>query len=266
VSYWVKFFLIGQTLAVSLFFVGYSGVTKGWGQDWALNSHAIMRKGCDAGLVDLERCSWGNPEAKDKLFIVGDSMSWAIGDAFISSAIGQNLQATSLTKNGCSITKLNQKDLSECGEWREKVINILLKEKPKLVVIANSIGYPEGDLQGMGKLVNVLRESSIRVIFVIPPPGGDVYSGLRALAFRPGESSRQSDVPTKIELSKYGLLEIQVNSELVIYDPAKDLCGSKCIIAKDGKDYYNYGGHLSLYGNKVLQKSIDQIVEKILQK
>jgi GTP-binding protein LepA len=35
--------------------------------------------------------------------------------------------------------------------------------------------------------------------------------------------------------------------------------------AKDGKDYYNYGGHLSVYGNKVLQGSINQKVKKILQ-
>ena len=203
ISYWIKFFLIGQTLAVSLFFAGYSGVAKGWGQDWALNSHTIMRKGCDAGLIDFEKCSWGNPEASDKVFIVGDSMSWAIGDAFISSAMQQNLQALSLTRNSCSITKSTNEDLSECGEWRESVIGILQSERPKLVVIANSIGYPEQDLQGMGKLVTLLRDSSIRVIFVTPPPGGDVYSGLRALAFRPGESSRESVIPAKIELSKY---------------------------------------------------------------
>lgn len=265
-SYWIKFFLIGQTLAVSLFFVGYSGVTKGWGQDWALNSHTIMRKGCDAGLIDFEKCSWGNPEASDKVFIVGDSMSWAIGDAFISSAMQQNLQALSLTRNGCSITKSTNEDLSECGEWRESVIGILQSERPKLVVIANSIGYPEQDLQGMGKLVTLLRDSSIRVIFVTPPPGGDVYSGLRALAFRPGESSRESVIPSKIELSKYGLVENRIDPGLIIYDPAEDLCDSKCIIANDGKDYYNYGGHLSLYGNRVLQESINQKVERILQK
>ena len=266
ISYWIKFFLIGQTVAISLFFLGYCGVAKGWGQDWALNSHTIMRKGCDAGLVDFKRCSWGNPEAKDKVFIVGDSMSWAIGDAFISSTIRKNLQAISLTRNGCSITKSLQEKGSECGEWREKVIGILQSEKPKLVVIANSIGYPEEDLLGMGRLVNLLRDSSIRVIFVTPPPGGDVYSGLRALAFRPGENLRESVIPAKIELSKYGLFENRNDSGLIIYDPTEDLCDSKCIIAKDGKDFYNYGGHLSLYGNKVLQNSINQIIERILQK
>ena len=265
-SYWIKFFLIGQTLAISLFFVGYSGVSKGWGQDWALNSHSIMRKGCDAGLIDFNKCSWGNPEARDKIFIVGDSMSWAIGDAFISSAIKQNLQAFSLTRNGCSITISTLEKSSECGTWREKVIDILQSERPKLVVIANSIGYPEQDLQGMGKLVTLLRKSAIKVIFVTPPPGGDSYSGSRALAFRPGESSRQSILPTNLTLSKYGLSENPVDAGLIIYDPAEDLCDSTCIIAKDGKDYYNYGGHLSLYGNRVLQDSINQKVEIILEK
>jgi len=266
VGYWIKFFVIGQSLAISLFFVGYIGVSKGWGQDWALNSHSIMRKGCDAGLIDFNKCSWGNPEAKDKIIIVGDSMSWAIGDAFISSTIKQNLQAFSLTRNGCSITISILEKSSECGNWREKVIDILQSEKPKLVVIANSNGYPEEDLLGMGKLVNLLRKSAIKVIFVTPPPGGDYYSGMRALAFRPGESSREKTAPTKVELSKYGLSENQVDSGLIIYDPSEDLCDSTCIIAKDGKDYYNYGGHLSLYGNRVLQDSINQKVEIILEK
>lgn len=265
INYWFKFFLLGQTLAVSLFFIGFSGVTKGWGQDWALNSHAIMKKGCDAGLIDFEKCSWGNPEAKDKVFIVGDSMSWGIGDAFISSALALNMQAISLTRNGCAITKSDTEKSGECGVWRERVIGILLQEKPSLIVIANSIGYPEEDLLGMGKLINLLRDSSIRVIFVTPPPGGDVYSSLRALAFKPGASFRVKAIPAKIELSKYGLSEDRIEPGLIIYDPAEDLCDSKCIIAKDGKDYYNYGGHLSLYGNRVLQDSINHKVESILQ-
>ncbi len=266
VSFWIKFFLIGQTLTVSLFVIGCIGTSNGWGKDWAVKSHAIMQKGCDSGLIDLEKCSWGNSNAEEKMFIVGDSMSWAIGDAFITSALASEMQAISLTRNGCSITKSDIDKSGECGVWRESVIGVLLREKPSLIVIANSIGYPEEDLQGMGNLVSLLRESSIRVIFVTPPPGGDVYSGLRALAFRPGESSRESAIPAKIELSKYGLSENPFDSGLIIYDPAEDLCNSKCIIAKDGKDYYNYGGHLSLYGNRVLQDSINQKVKRILQK
>ena len=266
VSYWVKFFLVGQALAISSFFIGYNGVAKGWGQDWALNSHAIMSVGCDAGLIDFEKCSWGDPNSSEEIFIAGDSMSWAIGDAFISFAIKQGMQAKSLTRNGCSITISDFDKQSACGQWREDAIGILLKEKPKLVVIANSIGYPEEDLVGMGKLVSLLRDSSIRVIFVTPPPGGDEYSGLRALAFRPGESSRESAIPAKIQLSKYGLSKSQIDSGLIVYDPAEDLCNSKCTIAKDGKDYYNYGGHLSLYGNTILQRAINQKVEEILQR
>ena len=265
VRYWVKFLLLGQVLAVSLFFLGYSGVTKGWGQDWALNSHKIMSKGCDAGLIDFEKCSWGNPDSKDKMFIVGDSMSWAIGDAFISTAIKEEMRAISLTKNGCSITVSDLDKQSVCGQWRIRVINTLLKEEPKLIVIANSIGYPQEDLQGMGKLLSLFSKAAIKTIFVTPPPGGDNYSGLRALAFRPGPKSRESELSARIDLSTYGLSEKEILPGMLIYDPADDLCASKCTIAKNGKDYYNYGGHLSLHGNKVLQGSIDLKVEKILQ-
>jgi len=265
IKYWVKFFLLGQVLTVSLFFMAYSGVSKGWGQDWALNSHKIMSKSCDAGLIDFENCSWGDSDSNDKMFIVGDSMSWAIGDAFISAAIKKKMRAISLTRNGCSITASNFDKQSVCGEWRIQVINTLLKEKPKLIVIANSIGYSQEDLQGMGKLLNLFSKAAIKTIFVTPPPGGDNYSGLRALAFRPGPKSRDSALTARIDTSIYGISGKQILPGVLIYDPADDLCVSKCTIAKNGKDYYNYGGHLSLYGNKVLQGSIDLKVEKILQ-
>jgi len=224
-----------------------------------------MSKSCDAGLIDFENCSWGDSDSNDKMFIVGDSMSWAIGDAFISAAIKKKMRAISLTRNGCSITASNFDKQSVCGEWRIQVINTLLKEKPKLIVIANSIGYPQEDLQGMGKLLNLFSKAAIKTIFVTPPPGGDNYSGLRALAFRPGPKSRDSALTARIDTSIYGISGKQILPGVLIYDPADDLCVSKCTIAKNGKDYYNYGGHLSLYGNKVLQGSIDLKVEKILQ-
>lgn len=264
VSYWLKFFLIGQALAISLFFVGYQGVSKGWGQDWALNSHTIMQKGCDTGLIDLEKCSWGNPSSKEKMFITGDSMSWAIGDAFINAASERNMRINSLTRNGCSITLSKLDEFSDCGTWRKKAIDTLLIEKPRIVVIANSAGYPENDLKGMGELVRLLSESSIEVIFVLPPPGGDAYSGLRALAYRPGATSRYSDIPVEIDLSKYGLTGAEKNMNFFIYNPSDKLCGDMCTIAKDGKDYYNYGQHLSIYGNKVLQTSINESLENVL--
>jgi len=265
VRYWLKFFFIGQALAISLFFLGYQGVSRGWGQDWALNSHKVINKGCNTGLIDFEKCSWGNPTSKNKMFIVGDSMSWAIGNMFIAAAMKEGMQAISLTRDGCSITLSDSDKESTCGQWRIQVLDTLLKEKPKLIVIANSFGYSQEDLQGMGDLLSLLSKASIKTIFVTPPPGGDTYSGLRALAFRPGPKSRERALPERIDLSIIGLSDDQIVPGVLIYDPADDLCNSKCTIAKEGKDYYNYGGHLSVYGNNVLQGSVDQKVEKILQ-
>jgi peptidoglycan/LPS O-acetylase OafA/YrhL len=266
VRYWIKFFLIGQTLAVSLFLIGYNGTSKGWGKDWALNSHAIMQKGCDSGLINLKKCAWGDAEATESMFIVGDSMSWAIGDAFISSAISRDMKVFSLTRNGCSITESDLDKTSECGVWRDKAISTLLQQKPDLVVIANAIGYPEKDVKGMGTLVSTLRDLSIKVIFVTPPPGGDEFSELRALLFQPGAASRASVIPNKVGLSFYGLSNLSNDPGLLVYHPADYLCSSTCPIAKDGKDFYNYGAHLSLYANNFLQNSVNEKVEKILGK
>jgi hypothetical protein len=83
-----------------------------------------MRKGCDGGLIDFERCSWGDPSQKDKMFVVGDSMSWAIGDAFINSGIQIGMRVNSLTRNGCSATVSNFDQQSPCGQWRKNVTSI----------------------------------------------------------------------------------------------------------------------------------------------
>jgi peptidoglycan/LPS O-acetylase OafA/YrhL len=263
--YWVLALTIGQMIAVSFFFLLSSGASRGWNQDWALNSHYVMNRGCDGGEIDFEKCYWGGPKSTKSIYLVGDSMSWAIANSVIdiSSEVGFGVQ--SLTRNACSITVLKNYTDDPCDEWRKRAVNILSEKKPELVVIANSVGYPEPDLLGVGSLISRLNREGIRVLLILPPPGGDEFSDRRALFFRPGPASRTKEKPLSFNLAKYGLENHQNSNLFQVYDPADNLCTIKeCIIARDGKDYYTFGGHLSVYANAMLKPVIKREIYGLL--
>jgi peptidoglycan/LPS O-acetylase OafA/YrhL len=204
-KFWVLTLSVGQLISVVIFFIMFTGVTRGWNQDWALNTHQVMNRGCDAGLIDFEKCHWGNKGASSSIYVVGDSMSWAIADSVISSSLSEGLGVYAIVRNGCSITESTNTGGDACTIWRKKVTEILLEKSPELVVMANSTSYPEQDLLGMGSLITRLNATGIKVFFVLPPPGGDEYSGRRALAFRPGNLDRDKRKPEDFSLAKYGL-------------------------------------------------------------
>jgi len=254
--FWVSTFALGQLISAFIFFVMYTGVSKGWNQDWALNTHKVMSRGCDAGEIDFKKCYWGDSKTISSIYVVGDSMSWAIADSVIAVSSREGLGVQTLIRNACSITKLTNYTDEPCSAWRKRVIEILSDKSPDLVIIANSIGYPEQDLLGMGDLIAKLNKEGTKVLFILPPPGGDEFSGRRALAFNPGNANRNKERPEAISLAKYGL-ENYENPYFQVYDPANDLCSkSVCVIAKNGKDFYTYGGHLSVYGNRYLEPAI----------
>lgn len=265
-KFWVLALSVGQLISLAIFFLMFTGVSRGWNQDWALNTHQVMNRGCDAGLIDFEKCNWGNKGASSSIYVVGDSMSWAIADSVISSSLSEGLGVQAIVRNGCSITESTNTEGDPCTIWRKKVTEILLDKKPELVVIANSIGYPEQDLLGMGSLVTRLNTAGIKVLFALTPPGGDEYSGRRALAFRPGNLDRSKQKPEDISLAKYGLENYKNPKLFQVYDPAVDLCNeSICIIAKNGKDFYTYGGHFSVYANRVLEPKIKTKIFELLR-
>ena len=265
-NFWVLAFALGQLVTFFIIFLMHSGVTRGWNQDWALNTHQVMQRGCDSGLYDFDKCSWGDPKIDSPLYIVGDSTSWAITDSFIDIALEENFRLQAFVYNGCSISDTPAIAGDPCGIWRKKVIDTLVQEKAKLVVISNGAGYPEQEMLGIGALIKKLNSNGIKVLFILPPPGGDEFSGRRALAFRPGEENRSKARVDAIPLSKYSLEDYVSPGLFQIYDPADYLCTQKtCVIARNSKDYYNYGVHLSVYANKVLEPEIKKAMLKLLK-
>ncbi len=259
-KFWVMTLVFGQLISVSLFSVMYLGVKKGWNQDWALNSHQVMMRGCDYGVIDFEKCYWGDVKATKTIYIVGDSLSWAFADSVIDVSLKEKLGVQTFVMNGCSITEQISYTDDPCSVWRKRVVKILSDNDPDLVVIANSNDYPKQDLLGMGDLITKLNKEGTKILFVLPPGGGDSYSGRRALAFRPGNENRSTQILPAINMADYGLSKYENKNFFAIYNPRKVLCTTNCISAKNGKDFYNYKGHLSVYANRILEPSIREVI------
>jgi peptidoglycan/LPS O-acetylase OafA/YrhL len=263
--FWVLTLAIGQLISASIFFVMYLGVSKGWNQDWALNTHKVMNRGCDGGDIDFKKCYWGDATSNRSIYVVGDSMSWAIADSVIEVSSKEGLGVQTLVRNGCSITELTNYAADPCSSWRKRVVEILSDKNPDLVIIASSSGYPEQDLLGMGDLISNLNRKGKKVLLILPPPGGDEFSGRRALAFSPGSANRSKERPEAISLARFGLENYRNPKLFQVYDPANNLCSQdSCVIAKNGKDYYTYGSHLSVYANKVLEPVIKKKILELL--
>ena len=263
--FWVLTLIFGQIISASIIFFMYSGVSKGWNQDWALNSNKVISRGCDSGDIDFEKCYWGDSKSSGPIYLVGDSMSWAIADSVIDVLSKEKIGTQTLIRNSCSIT--DSPDLADdlCSQWRARVIKILFEKHPQLVIIANSVSNPDNELLGMGKLVRDLNKANIKVLFILPPPGGDEFSGRRALVLRPGALTRYRTMPLAVDMNIYGLGNYQNSRLYMLYDPAENLCNHVCVIARDGKDFYTYDNHLSVYGNKVLEPAVKNLVQGLLK-
>lgn len=262
VSYWIKFFLIGQTVAISLFFIGFIGVSTGWGKDWALSSHKVIRSGCDNGVVSSERCLWGKL-GNERMAIIGDSMSWAIADPIIHFSLQKDLSVRAYTKNGCA-AGYPTKVVTECEKWQLYVASQLMSAPPKIVVIASSESDNTELRSSFESLLNMLYEKEIPTLVVLPPSGGDEYSSRKALLHSPGSRNRSSlPVPQSQTLSKIKST-IQRFPNARYFDPTTVLCQTRCKIAIGGKEIYNYGKHLSVYGSWLLADALYLEIDDVL--
>lgn len=109
----------------------------------------LREKGCqidfdDARVSDVESCTFGNPAAENRVFIVGDSISSAVFPA-VREAAGDNWSITVLAKSACTLAEINryrpnQLDTpwGECTTWRRDVTKTVLSQKPDLVIVGAS--------------------------------------------------------------------------------------------------------------------------------
>jgi peptidoglycan/LPS O-acetylase OafA/YrhL len=94
---------------------------------------------------DVRECRYGKPGARHRVVAVGDShmVHWLPALQRLATAHDWDLLA--LTKTGCPFAQLDESNMrseatKSCAEWNRKVAARIRKDRPELVIVAQSIG------------------------------------------------------------------------------------------------------------------------------
>lgn len=242
------------------------GVSRGWGQQWALGSHVAISRGCDSPPIEPEKCSWGVEGARGDVFVVGDSQGWAAADGVIAAASEMGLRTVVSTHNNCPFV-VGQADLVEndtCNTWRQSVYDYVVAYKPDVVVVANSRGYgPE--LRDVTPAVRSLSNLGSGVIIIQQPPPGDEQGGRKSLISLDAGGDRFTSKPDLPSEFRTELALADSLDGVAVVDPWTILCtDALCRTTLDGEELYTDGSHLSVRGSQLLTPSFIRAMSEVL--
>jgi peptidoglycan/LPS O-acetylase OafA/YrhL len=130
---------------------------------YATKCHQNQRKS------EVLACTYGNPAAKTKIVMIGDSHAGHFYPAFEELTRKRSVYFRGLSKSACLFSleavyyKLFKRLYTECLEWSKNVIAWLERERPDLVFISQSPAYPETALKGMVAAWSRLLEMGLDV-------------------------------------------------------------------------------------------------------
>ncbi len=248
----VRVYQLGGLYLVSgmIFSVLYLGMNAGWGLGWPLTAHFGIRNNCDHPPLKLVSCRISPPISNGEIIVVGDSQAWAIADGFIFAAEPRGLGVTVAAYNNCPFVSELERNLDlPCKSWNRDLIGILRNKQYDYVVIANAGTYGNIDRKLYKQLVTQLLDFGLKVVFVLPPPGGDKFSAAKSILVSHGADTRY------LPLSDNGYKNIITDvlkselSKISLVDPSSALCKNElCVVASNGVEIYNDGDHLSRDG------------------
>jgi peptidoglycan/LPS O-acetylase OafA/YrhL len=238
---------------------------SGMNQSWALTNHEAIKRNCDLGLDVLPEkatspCVWKSEVEKSKgkeIFIFGDSLAWSGADSVIDAGLELGYSVTLHTRNGCYARFGKVEDQSVCSSWSRSVFDEIVKSKPKLVMLYGN--YREALPDETLDLLTRLKKIQQRTIIVLPPPDGDYYSEIRGLVNFGIPGNRTGSLPGEVYVPQEYLEGL-----FSVFQPHQYICKeTRCPISEDGNEYYNYGNHLSNFGNSKLTAPLRDIFEEV---
>ena len=251
------------SLIVILMFSSALFVKNGVWQSWSLTSHLAIKKNCDTGLGQLPTtvnmaCEWESKlvmNPRKTIYLFGDSLAWSGADSVIETGNNLGYKVKLFTRNGCYARLSEKSDVTPCGEWSRNVFNYTKLNKPSLIFLFGN--FTSEDLPP--DTVNLLRnlgKINQKTVIMLPPPWGDSYSEMKSFINfgldrnRKGSRPLQTSIPTEFRTGMFR-----------VFNPSDFICqDSVCPISVDGNELYNYGNHLSVYGNGFLTKELRKLV------
>ena len=105
---------------------------------------ALYSDGCllDPGTIESGTCTYGDPTSPIKVALVGDSHAAQWFPALDSIATKRGWRLLVLVKKGCAMAEFvtfdeSNRKRTECGPWREAVMNRLKSEEPNLILVGS---------------------------------------------------------------------------------------------------------------------------------
>ncbi len=252
------------------------GARTGWGLDWPVGAHVVVRNDCDHGEFDPTACTWAVEGSRGVVLLAGDSQSWAVADGLITVAGELGYDTTVAALNGCAFVYPDVElpgDSAQCREFRSAVVEFATSFRPAAVVISNwSNGYVsivDSDsrrrwVSGHVGLFEVFNDLGVPVILISSYPAGDDHSISRSLIVRP-DADRSTDASRRRE-DRAGLIELEIQmaagyDEVYVIDPYEVFCDqTDCWTAVGGTEYYTDNNHLSRAGSLLLAPSLAEIL------
>lgn len=241
-----------------------------------LSSNYLLQTNCLDGrslfLSDNSGCSFGTAkENKPKTIVIGDSLALtnSLGAIDVITELSRGTITVS-SKLGCSVYKTEEtNDL--CSSWRRQSLSYLSNSTFSHIVIMNSF-TEQIDPKKFFDYVAQLKASDKRIMVVLSPPFSDNISENNAIVRFGVSSTRYATRPDHSRLfSEFIEREFE---DVYLWDMSNVFCrfrgrasinqvewqtlDRKCLIAKDGVEYFTYGDHLSKIGNEFYKFDLKQ--------
>jgi peptidoglycan/LPS O-acetylase OafA/YrhL len=121
-------------------------------------------------------CDFGDPNSKLKIVMLGDSHATHWFPTFEEIAQRQSVYFRGVAKSSClfslepvySLTL--KRPYTECAEWSQNVIDWLGRERPDVVLVSQSTGYPMTAVEGMAAAWARLKTMNLNVQAVVSTP------------------------------------------------------------------------------------------------
>lgn len=248
----------------------------------------VYRDGCHASfsVVQPAECVYGDTVGAKTMVLFGDSHAAQWFPALERIAEAQRWRLVSLTKSACPsalVTVQNQslgREYKECALWRSHVLERIARERPTLVVLANSSKYLTDPLQGIDAsawqqgmhqtLVELQRTgASVVVLRDTPWPGFDVPICLSRAAWQ-GKSlslcnfDRNDAVDSVVyELDRKAAVKVEKAAVLDISDLV--CVGPQCQSLIGGRIAYRDDHHLTAWVSARLASAMSDLFGRQLR-
>lgn len=237
----------------------------------------IYDDGCHAGFdaTDLPACSYGRQDGPRTVVLFGDSHAAQWFPAIERLAQEKGWRLLSLTKSACPsidvevFSTAKRRPYFECEQWRSRMIERIVKERPVWVVISNSSRYgiaPEVWKAGAARLLQRLSPAGayVAVIRDVPWVPADPLTCLSRAEWRGRAPAEGCAFDLKAALAP-GLAIFTAEASAVSFYPrglmldlTSTICPTpKCTLERAGDIVYRDSNHLTASFSKGIAPAIE---------